>query len=58
MPLIIVSWVMEFLTFGYKITGAVGGKTGKTSVLPGFSKIESGGGISGAPHCYGGLTHT
>ena len=30
---------------------AVGGKTGKTSVLPGFSKIEHG----GAPH-YGGLT--
>ena len=56
MPLIIVSWVMEFLTFGYIIIGAVGGKTGKTSVLPGFSKIERGGSSGGAPHCYGVLT--
>ena len=37
-------------------SGAVGSKTGKTSVLPGFSKIERGGGSGGAPHCYGGLT--
>ena len=41
------------------VSGAVGGKTGKTSVLPGFSKIERGGGSDGAPHFYGGLTqHT
>jgi hypothetical protein len=31
----------------YSISGAVGGKTGKTSVLPRFSKIESGGGSGG-----------
>ena len=37
-------------------SGAVGCKTGKTSVLPGFSKIERGGGSSGAPQCYVGLT--
>ena len=37
-------------------SGAVGGKTGKTLVLPGFSKIERGGGNSSVPHCYGGLT--
>ena len=37
-------------------SGAVGGKTGKTLVLPRFSKIEGGGGSSGAPECYGGLT--
>ena len=36
------------------ISGAVGGKTGKTSVLPVFSKIECDGGS--ALHCYGGLT--
>jgi hypothetical protein len=29
-------------------SGAVGGKTGKTSVLPRFSKIERGGGSGGA----------
>ena len=39
-----------------RVSVAVGGKTGKTSVLPGFSKIEHGGSIGGAPHCYGGLT--
>ena len=38
------------------LNGAVWGKTGKTSVLPGFSKIEHGGGSGGVPHCYGGLT--
>ena len=37
-------------------SGAVGGKTGKTSVFRGFSKIECGGGSGGAPHCYGDLT--
>ena len=37
-------------------SGAVGGKTSKTSVLPGFSKIERGGSSGGAPHCYGVLT--
>ena len=31
-------------------SGAVGVKTGKTSILPGFSKIECGGGSGGAPH--------
>ena len=35
------------------ISGAVGGKTDKTSVLPGFSKIERG--SSNASHCYGSL---
>jgi hypothetical protein len=37
--------------WGHKIfticSGAVGGKTGKTSFLPRFSKIECGGGGSG-----------
>jgi hypothetical protein len=32
------------------VSGAVGGKTGKTSVLPRFSKIERGGG-SGTAAC-------
>jgi hypothetical protein len=35
------------------ISGAVGGKTGKTAVLPRFCKIERGG---GAPPYYGGLS--
>ena len=38
------------------LNGAVFGKTGKTSVLSGFSKIERGGGSGGVPHCYGCLT--
>ena len=38
-------------------SGAVGGRTDKTSVLPGFSKIDCDGGSGGcASHCYGGLT--
>ena len=37
-------------------SGAVGGKTGKTLVLPGFSKIECCGGSSDAPQIYGGLS--
>ena len=37
-------------------SGALGGKTGKTSVLPGFSKIKCGSGSGGALHCYCGLT--
>ena len=37
-------------------SGAVGGKTGKTSVLPGFRKIECGGGSGDTLHSYGGLT--
>ena len=36
--------------------GAIGGKTGKTVVLPGFCKIEHGGGSGGAPPYYRGLT--
>jgi hypothetical protein len=35
-------------------SGAVGGKTGKTVVLPQFCKIGRGGG--GAPPYYGGLS--
>ena len=35
-----------------RFSGVVGGKTGKTSVLPGISIIEHGGGVL---HCYGGL---
>ena len=35
--------------------GAIGVKTGKTAVLPGFCKIE-GGDSGGPPPCYGGLT--
>jgi hypothetical protein len=31
----------------FLFSGAVGGKTGKTSVLPRFSKIEGGGGSGG-----------
>ena len=34
---------LVFLVIGIS-SGAVGGKTGKTSVLPRFSKIEGGGG--------------
>ena len=36
--------------------GAIGGKTGKTAVLPWFCKIEHGGSSGGAPPCYGGLS--
>ena len=36
-----------------EIRGCIEGKTGKTAVLPGFCKIEHGGG--GAPACYRGL---
>ena len=36
------------------LSGAVGGKTGKTLVLPQFSEIKRGGGS--VPQCYGGLT--
>ena len=46
----------NFYEYDFNISGAVGGKTGKTLVLPEFSKIERGGGSSGAPHCYSGLT--
>ena len=42
-------WVL-----GCSIRGAIGGKTGKTVVLPGFCKIEWG--SDGAPPYYGGLT--
>ena len=34
-------------TTSYIYSGAVGGKTGKTAVLPEFCKIECGGGGSG-----------
>jgi hypothetical protein len=37
-------------------SGAIGGKTGKTAVLPGFCKIEHSGGSGGALSNYGGLT--
>ena len=36
--------------------GAIGGKTGKTAVLPWFCNIEHGSGSSGAPAFYGGLS--
>jgi hypothetical protein len=40
-----------FFNLPISFSGAVGGKTGKTSVLPWFSKIERGGGSGGgAPH--------
>ena len=39
---------------GKDFRGAIGGKTGKTAVLPGFCKIERGG-SGGAPPCYRGL---
>ena len=41
---------------GKDFRGAIGGKTGKTAVLPGFCKIERGGGSGGVPLCYRGLT--
>ena len=37
-------------------SGAVGGKTGKTLVLPGFFKIVHSNGSGCVPHCFGGLT--
>ena len=46
------TWNVSFT----KSKGAIGGKNSKTSVLLGFRKIERGGGIGGAPHCFGGLT--
>ena len=45
------SWILNSYS-----SGAVGGKTGKTLVLPGFSKIERGGGSGGMPQCNSGLT--
>ena len=36
--------------------GAIGGKTVKTAVLPGFWKIEQGGGSGGALPCIGVLS--
>ena len=42
----------DYVCFLYR--GAIGGKTGKTMVLPWFCKIEHGSG--GAPLCYGGLS--
>ena len=47
-------WQRKYLN-SYVLSSAVGGKTGKTSGLTGFSKIERGGGSGGALHCYGGL---
>jgi hypothetical protein len=44
--IIIICFMFNFMNL-YKSSGAVGGKTGKTSVLPRFSKIESGGGSGG-----------
>ena len=41
--------------FSLKARGAIGGKTGKTAVLPGFCQIERGGGSGGMPPCYRGL---
>ena len=46
-------WTLQII---FNCSGGVGGKTGKTSVLPVFSKIEHGGGSSGTRHCYCGLT--
>jgi hypothetical protein len=37
-------------------SGAVGGTTGKSAVLPRFCKIGRGGGSGGAPPYYGGLS--
>ena len=42
--------------FCWSSSGAVGGKTGKTTVLPGFCKIERGGGSGGALPYYVGLS--
>ena len=38
-----------------RLSGAVEGKTGKTLVSPGFSKIELGGCSGDTLQCYGGL---
>ena len=41
----------------WSCSGAIGGKTSKTAVLPGFCKVERGGsGSRGTPPYYGGLT--
>ena len=52
-PVTALNTVGYFRMIPTKDSGAVGVKTGKTLVLPGFSKIESSG---GAPQCYSGLT--
>ena len=39
-------------------SSAVGGKTGKMSILPGFSKIELGGGSGVTLHCFVGLSQS
>ena len=48
-------WQRKYLN-SYVLSSAIGGKTGKTSRLPRFSKIECGGGSGGTLHGYGGLT--
>ena len=53
----ILQWTWHGLTF-YRRKDPRGSGTlvGKTPVLPGFSKIERGGGSRGVPHWYCGLT--
>ena len=53
-PLLGVYSVKLVLCYIYSL-GAIGGKTGKTEVLPGFWKIERSGSSGGAPLCYRGL---
>ena len=47
-------WHEQF-SFPIRSIGAIGGKTCKTMVLPGFCKIECGGDSGSAPPCYRGL---
>ena len=49
-------WTFKDWQFQFNIRGAIGGKTGKTVVLPWFWKIECGSGSGGEPQCYGGFS--
>jgi hypothetical protein len=60
-----LSWLISQLKANREDSlGTIGGKTGKTAVLPKFCKIECGGSSSGASPCYrvliwlGGACHT
>ena len=55
MVVLTVYFTFESSNHSVVASGAIGGKTGKTAVLPGFFEIERGNGSGGGPLCYRGL---
>ena len=47
--------IIKLVPFGFHPRGDIGGKTGKTAMLPWFCKIENSGSSGCAPPCYRGL---